>query len=155
MEVWSVLYLEVNLHTGCRNWVEPSQDYSGTLSCDYTPKDQNQCRHESNIWTRTLVQKTFIESSYKWSQTPHSPHCCCISLHIPLLLHKQINPHICCQDKSAHTYLIISKTSNTINKTLRNVPPRWKFYLIWSTFGSLWHHVDVSGLIVVHGYFTL
>lgn len=29
------------------------------------------------------------------------------------------------------------------------------FYLIWSTFGSFWHHVDVSGLIVIHGYFTL
>lgn len=41
------------------------------------------------------------------------------------------------------------------NKTSYNVSPRWIFYLIWSTSGSLWHHVDVSGLIVVHGQFTL
>lgn len=35
--VVSVVYLQVNLHTGCHSRVEPSQGYSGTLSCDCTP----------------------------------------------------------------------------------------------------------------------
>lgn len=30
-----------------------------------------------------------------------------------------------------------------------------RFYLIWSTSGSFWHHVDISGFIVIHCQLTL
>lgn len=33
-------YLEVGPSAGCRSRVEPSQGYSGTPSCDYTPSDK-------------------------------------------------------------------------------------------------------------------
>lgn len=120
-------------------------------------------QHESNTRIWTSVQKILSKINQlrviSALKTPHSPRCCCTSLHNPLYPRKPLNPHICCRDKPAHKYLILSKNipHNQTNPTKLHVECLLSegFYLIWSTFGSFWHHVHVSGLIVIHSYFTV